>query len=117
MNIQVFKKAIYPVQGRLFRVAKLMLNNQEEAEDTVQETLLKLWLNRHNLNNYRSIEALAIVITKNLCLDKLKSLRWKHVNTEDLSKANPIVLNPHQIAEQSDSHNVVLELMQKLPEQ
>ncbi len=67
MTIQTFKSNVFPVQAKLFRLAKTMLPDEEDAEDTVQEALLKLWQNRHNLTNYRSIEALAMVITKNLC--------------------------------------------------
>lgn len=117
MDIQVFKSAVFPVQAKLFRLAALMLRNDEEAEDTVQEALLKLWLNRHNLKNYRSVEALAVVITKNLCRDKLRSTRWKTTyagDSPDTEGSNP---NPHQIAEHSDSREIMLRLMQSLPEQ
>lgn len=36
MDVQVFKSAVFPVQAKFFRLAALMLNNDEEAEDTVQ---------------------------------------------------------------------------------
>ena len=117
MNVQIFKSAVFPVQAKLFRLASLMLKNEEEAEDTVQEALLKLWLNRQNLKNYRSIEALAVVITKNLCLDKLRSSRWRTTQTEDHPDGQVSMPDPHQITEQSDSCNILLQLMQQLPEQ
>lgn len=60
------------MQAKLYRFAKTLLHDDEEAEDTGQEALLKLWLNRDNLTSYKSIEALAMVVTKNLCSDKLK---------------------------------------------
>ena len=59
MNIQTFKSNVFPVQAKLFRFAKTMLHDEEDAEDTVQEALLKLWQNRQNLTSYKSIEALA----------------------------------------------------------
>jgi len=116
MNIKGFKIAVYPVQGKLYRLAKMMLNNAEEAEDTVQEALLKLWLNRHNLENYRSIEGLAMVITKNLCLDKLKSSRWHNRHFDEL-ESQQSDLTPYQIAEQLNSRELILTLMEQLPEQ
>ena len=117
MDIQVFRNAVSPVQGKLFRLATLMLQNDEEAEDIVQEAMLKLWLNRHNLKNYRSIEALAVVITKNLCLDKLRSSRWRTAVDEVVPDAEGQHPDPHQLTEHSDSHNLLLALMQRLPDQ
>ena len=46
MTIQTFKSNVFPVQAKLFRLAKTMLPDEEDAEDTVQEVLLKLWQNR-----------------------------------------------------------------------
>jgi len=117
MDIQVFKTAVFPIQAKLLRLAVLMLRNEEEAEDTVQEALLKLWLNRHNLKNYRSIEALAVVITKNLCKDKLRSSRWKNSELSDQADPETTQPGPHQLAEQRDSRNLMLRLMQNLPDQ
>ena len=103
MTIQTFKSNVFPVQAKLFRLAKTMLPDEEDAEDTVQEALLKLWQNRHNLTNYRSIEALAMVITKNLCLDKLKASHRQRM--VPMSPATDAVdrTTPYQQIEQSDS--------------
>ena len=117
MTIQTFKRTVFPVQAKLFRLAKTMLPDEEDAEDTVQEALLKLWQNRQNLTHYRSIEALAMVITKNLCYDKLKSSHWQRMvpllPTDDTAGPD----NPYQHTEQSDSALLLRQLMARLPEQ
>lgn len=117
MTIQTFKRNVFPVQARLFRLAKTMLQDEEEAEDTVQEALLKLWQNRHNLTNYRSVEALAMVVTKNLCLDKLKASRRS--KTVPMSPATDSVdrTTPYQQTERADSAQLLRQLMGRLPEQ
>ena len=117
MTIQTFKRNVFPVQAKLFRLAKTLLPEEEDAEDTVQEALLKLWQNRQNLTNYRSIEALAMVITKNLCFDKLKSSHRQRV--VPLSPTTDAVGrdNPYQQAEQSDSARLLQQLIAQLPEQ
>ena len=117
MNIQTFKSNVFPVQAKLFRFAKTMLHDEEEAEDAVQEALLKLWQNRHNLTSYKSIEALAIVVTKNLCLDKLKSSHRKKVVPMQASLDSPDSTTPYQQTELSDSANLLRKLMAQLPEQ
>ncbi len=41
----------------------------DEAEDIAQDTLLKLWAMRHELERYRSVESLAVVVARNLTID------------------------------------------------
>ncbi|WKN42889.1 RNA polymerase sigma factor [Tunicatimonas pelagia] len=117
MNIKTFKSNVFPVQAKLYRFAKTMLHDDEEAEDAVQEALLKLWLNRSSLTSYKSIEALAMVVTKNLCLDKLKSSYRKKVIplTETVNTTDGTT--PYQKTELANTVVILRELMGQLPEQ
>lgn len=56
----------------LLRMAIRYLEDSDEAEDAVQDALLKLWFLRDRLDQYRSVDALAIVITKHLCINRLR---------------------------------------------
>jgi len=47
----------------------------DEAEDIAQDTLLKLWAMRHELERYRSVESLAVVVARNLTIDLHRSRR------------------------------------------
>jgi RNA polymerase sigma factor (sigma-70 family) len=76
MNLQEFQDKVYPLKNKLFRFAKRILDQTEEAEDVVQEVFIRLWNRREKLDEYRSVEALAMVTTKNLCLDKIKAKRY-----------------------------------------
>jgi len=58
------------------------LKDEDEAEDNTQDTLLKMWVIRERLRHYKSVDALAIAICKNLCISKL---RKKKVLTEELN--------------------------------
>jgi len=89
MNKSEFTEIVMPFKDRLFRLAKRILVSDDEAEDAVQEVLYKLWRGRDQINNYRSPEAFAITMTKNYCLDRLKSkqagnLRIVHSNYESV---------------------------------
>ena len=64
----------------------MFLRNREDAEDALQDVLMRLWSNRQQLDTYQSVEALAVQMTKNLCLDRLKAhSRQKSVIGADLS--------------------------------
>ncbi len=117
MDLKVFTQSVLPHQSRLYRVAKLFLRNNEEAEDTVQEIFLRLWDKRQQLGAYQSVEALAVQMTKNLCLDKLKSHAFSHTSTGletvDVSATN---YTPHEQAELSDTNQLLKNIIDNLPE-
>ena len=79
MNQKEFVAAIVPFQNKLFRLAKRLLVSTEEAEDATQEVMLKLWNKNEILSQYNSVEALAMTMTKNYCLDELKSKRAQNL--------------------------------------
>ena len=66
----------------LLRMAIRYLEDSDEAEDAVQDVLLKLWFLRDRLDQYRSVDALAIVITKHLCINRLRGVRIEKVDLE-----------------------------------
>ncbi|GAB3997902.1 sigma-70 family RNA polymerase sigma factor [Spirosoma daeguense] len=118
MDVQAFKQRILPVQGRLFRVAQMFLRNREEAEDALQDVMLRLWNNRQQLETYQSLEALAVQMTRNLCLDKLKAhSRQKMANDAELPEVQATGASPYQQLESADSHDLIHRLMEELPDQ
>ena len=64
------ERVIVGMRRRLMDEARRFLRNQDEAEDTVQDVVLKLWTMRDRLGDYRSVEAMAVVITRHLCLSR-----------------------------------------------
>lgn len=117
MDLKTFTQRVLPAQGRLFRLAKLFLRNREEAEDTLQEVLLKLWTQRQQLDTYQSVEAVAVQMTRNLCLDKLKSKAYQTTTGEvELGEVGGETLSPYQQTEWSDSAALMRQLMESLPE-
>ncbi len=116
MNQSDFIKVITPFKDRVFRLAKRLLVSTEEAEDATQEVLVKLWNNKAKLESYSSVEALAMTMTKNYCLDQLKSkrateMRIVHSNYTDRQAGL------QQQSEDRDSWNWAEKIMQTLPEQ
>ncbi len=73
MNQKEFLELVLPIKQKVFRLAKRLLTSTEEAEDATQEVLIKMWHKNEELNKYNSIEAMMMTMTKNYCLDRLKS--------------------------------------------
>jgi len=116
MNLLEFKIQVYPLKNKLFRFAKRMLDQTEEAEDVVQEVFIKLWNRRDKLDEYRSVEALAMTTTKNLCLDKIKAKRYPFENMDNHSQFLDNL--PDEIrADHSDLVHGIHQAIRLLPEQ
>ncbi len=69
-----FGQLVSHVRPQLVAMARRFVND-DDAEDLVQDTLLRLWDIRGKLNEYEKPEALAHVILKNLCLMHLRKQR------------------------------------------
>jgi RNA polymerase sigma-70 factor (ECF subfamily) len=90
--------------------------SSEEAEDATQEVLMKLWAIKKGMARYRNVEAFAMTMTKNFCLDRLKSkqsgnLKLVHNNYADESNSL------QRQVEVNDSLQWVEKIMDTLPEQ
>ena len=105
-----------PFKDKLFRLAKRLLVSREEAEDATQEILMKLWSKNESIGEYNNIEAFAMTMTKNFCLDRLKSkqasnLKLVHSNYGDDNSSL------QKQVEAKDSLSWVEKIMEELPEQ
>ena len=111
-----FLNIVMPFKDKVFRLAKRILVSQEEAEDATQEILLKLWKNKLKISEYKNVEAFSMTMTKNFCLDKLKSkhsqnLKIVHSNYQDKN------VSLQKQVELNDSVGWVSKIMEELPEQ
>lgn len=111
-----FLNIIMPLKDKLYRFAKRLLISTEEAEDATQEVLLKLWANKGKMDTYKNVEAFAMTMTKNYCLDRLKSkqasnLKLVHTNYKDENTSL------QKQVEVKDSLDHISKIMESLPEQ
>lgn len=83
MERQEFEIEAKRIRPALLRMAERYMESADDAEDVIQEVLLKLWFLRERLDNYRSIDALAVVITKHLCLNSLRNRKMETVALEE----------------------------------
>ena len=64
-------------RNSLLLSASRLLGGGDEAEDVVQDALLKLYMLRDRLGSYRKPEALAHIVVKHLALNQLRE-RKRH---------------------------------------
>ena len=114
MKQKEFLNTILPCKNTLYRLAKRLLVSSDEAEDAVQEVFLKLWKGRDKIDNYRSPEAFAITMTKNYCLDRLKSKQASNIKIVHNNYKNSE--NIERTIEGNEGVELITKIMETLPE-
>lgn len=114
MNQREFLALVFPFRQKVFRLAKRLLTSTEEAEDATQEVLVKLWNKNQEIEKYNSIEALMMTMTKNYCLDRLKSKQASNLQLTHSNYSNKDNLEKH--TEAKDRLAWVRKIIDQLPE-
>ena len=120
-----FQTNVLPLKNELYRLALRITLNPAEAEDVVQETMLKVWNRRNSWNELESIEAFCLTICRNQALDKTRkagrradSIGEEHQD-DDYGSSLEIAdarANPEEQAVQRDKVRLVRRLIDQLPE-
>jgi len=115
MTREEFNARVLPLGDKLFRFATRMLQDRDMTQDALQDVMVKLWNMRKKLDEYRSIEALAMKMTKNRCLDIMKTDKAKyHVDVQDNVQSDE---TPYSKIAAADSVGKVKEIINSLPPQ
>ncbi|MDN5200147.1 RNA polymerase sigma factor [Fulvivirgaceae bacterium BMA10] len=116
MRSKDFKEQVYGLRNRLYRLAKWMMQNSEDAEDVVQEVFLKLWSKKETLGQYDNLEAFTIRVTKNLCLNKLKSKKTSLLSVDSI-EVKDIHSTPLEVMSFKHNREIMDRIIGSLPEQ
>lgn len=86
----VFIRELEQMRPRLLLMAQNWLEDDTEAEDLVQDAMLKLWKIRDE--SIRHPDSLAHVIVRNLCIDRLRKrsrVEYRSFMDDFLAEPNP----------------------------
>ena len=115
MDIKQFTSEVLPLKNKLYRFALRIVGNQPEAEDVVQEVMIKLWNQREKLLEYSNLEAWSIRMTKNLSIDKTRNKHYKMGIIPDGFDITANQRNPHQVTESQDIMQRIKNMINQLP--
>jgi len=111
MTDREFHTVWLPLQGRFYRVAYFLLENEADAKDAVQELYIKLWNLRDHLELIREPAAYGSLLMKNLCIDRIRRRRPREELREDMASG----LTPDRELEIRDEWQAVAKAMDSLP--
>ncbi len=118
MLAKEFKTSVLPLSSKLHRYALYYTKNEEEAQDVVQDVFLKLWKKRKELKDIENLEAFAIRMIRNKCLDLFRSSTNKTYSLEDQTPniGNEAHGDLNKELELSESAILIRKLIGELPE-
>lgn len=111
-----FRNDVLPLKNQLFRLALRITLSREEAEDIVQDTMIKVWDKRYEWSNIDSIEAYSLRICRNLSLDRLKKRDNQNDSLEEEQLDTVHTSTPQDCLIDQDRLRVVKEIVDSLPE-
>ncbi len=112
-----FRNDVLPLKNMLYRLALRITLSKEDAEDIVQDTLIKVWNRRDDWQDIASIEAFSLTICRNISLDKLKKASRANIfaGDADINTADT-ASDPFERMHQKDRIEIVKRIVDSLPE-
>ena len=114
MQLEYFQLNIVPLRQKLFITACRLMQNEEDAEDAVQETLLRLWNMREQLDRVDNSGAFAMQIVKNICIDRLRTQKEQVDAADFCLEADSET--PYLQTERNDTAAIIRKIIERLPE-
>ena len=114
-----FENDILPLKNELYRLALRITLTPAEAEDVVQDTMIKVWNRREHWDEIESIEAFCLTICRNLSLDRQRKAENQNQSLEEGEHDSPdasYTSNPEEQAMQRDRVELIRQLISELPE-
>ena len=116
MQASDFKQIFLPCHRKLFSVAYRLMSNAQAAEDMVQETFLKLWMQRDKMEKVDNPEAYSITVLRRIFYDKMRAGHLQEVDKDVGSLQVSSSQNISKQLEEADEYQRVRLLINHLPE-
>ena len=102
MEQKEFETLIRQIRTKLHTEALRLLSDSDEAEDVTQEAVLKLWTIREQLDAYRSVEALAVVMVRRLAFSRKRVATtipladWQQTDTDSIDSPEDLLISQEE---------------------
>ncbi|MBM6758888.1 RNA polymerase sigma factor [Bacteroides mediterraneensis] len=111
-----FRDDILPLKDKLFRLALRITFDRAEAEDIVQDALIKVWNKRDEWAQLESVEAYCLTVVRNLAIDRNQKKEAQNLELTPETQEMPDALTPESQMERDEQFRLVHRLINELPE-
>lgn len=111
-----FRNDVLPLKNILYRLALRITLNSAEAEDIVQDTLIKVWNKRDSWAEIESIEAFSITVCRNLALDRISKHDNQNASLDEQGiDRQDTAYDPYERTQQRNKVELVRQIIDSLP--
>lgn len=103
MQMKELVNIITPFQNKLYRYALRIVGDRMEAEDVIQELLIKIWKKKDQFIHIDNKEAWCMTLTRNMSIDKTRKKKHRTANIEDFHFIQDNAASPYQSVESKDN--------------
>jgi len=116
MNYQDIMNIVLPFKNKLYRFALRLVSNTHDAEEIVQDLLIKIWKKKEDFAKIENKEAWCMTVTRNLSYDRLRKRKRVHqeIETQYDLKDNMVTADVH--LEQKETLERIRNLIERMPE-
>ena len=111
-----FRNDILPLKDKLFRLALRITFDRAEAEDVVQETLIRVWNRREEWTRFGSIEAYCLTVARNLAIDRSELKDAQTVELAPAMEQTDTASDPYERLAGKERLALIHRLIGRLPE-
>lgn len=111
-----FRNDILPLKDKLYRLAFRITLDSAEAEDVVQDTMIRVWNKRDEWPQFESIEAYCLTVARNLAIDRSQKMEAHNVELTPETQEMPDALTPYEQLVQDEQMELIHRLVNGLPE-
>lgn len=111
-----FRNDILPLKDKLYRLALRITLNSAEAEDVVQDTMIRVWNKRDEWSQFESVEAYCLTVARNLAIDRSQKMEAHNVELTPETQEMPDTLTPYEQLAQDEQMTLIHRLVNELPE-
>ena len=112
-----FRNDILPLKDKLYRLALRITLNSAEAEDVVQDTMIRVWNKRDEWPQFESIEAYCLTIARNLAIDRSQKMEAQNLQLTSEVREMPDTLTPYDRLAEGKSYKEIADILQITEEQ
>jgi len=119
MSIEPFHDIILPLKDQLFRLAYGIVRDRAEAEDILQDLLLKMWSRKEDWDGIDNLEAYCFRAIKNMSLDRLASMEIRKTDPIEPEREDLYFVDnqsPHLEMVRKEQHLLIERCIEELPE-
>ncbi len=116
MSTEKMKVLELPFKDKLYRFALNIVGNTFDAEDIMQELMIKIW---NRIDQYKEIEnkeAWCMTVTRNMAIDKTRNKKTAAQDISDYHHLKDSDVTPDKQIELDERFGNIMALVNQLPE-